>query len=100
MSSRSGSNAYEPIASDTNYDDSSLSYGVGAGVQFKVSNFNTEGARGEFYMSLSGRYLRGGEASYLKKGSIEITENSQVIYNPMQSKTDMFLVSLGFIVKL
>jgi hypothetical protein len=100
VKSRSGSNAYEPIASDTNFDDSTLSYGVGVGVQFKVSNFNAEGARGEFYMSLSGRYLRGGEASYLKKGSIEITNNSQVIYNPSQSKSDMFLVSLGFIVKL
>ena len=100
VSSRSGSNAYEPIASDTNYDDTSLSYGVGAGVQFKVSNFNADGTRGQFYMSLSGRYLRGGEASYLKKGSIEITDNSQVIYNPSQSRTDMFLISLGFIVKL
>lgn len=100
VSSRGGANANEPIASDTNYDDSSLSYGVGAGVQFLVSRFESDGVRGKFYMSLSGRYLRGGEASYLKKGSIEITENSQVIYNPMQSRTDMFLISLGFIVKL
>lgn len=100
VSSRGGFNANEPIASDTNYEDTSFSYGIGAGVQFKITSFESEGTRGRFYMSLSGRYLRGGEASYLKKGSIEINENRQVIYNPMQSRTDMFLVSLGFIVKL
>jgi hypothetical protein len=103
VSSRGGAHAGEPIASDTNYDDTAFAYGIGAG--FKVQLYNFRGGsvgNGDIpakkgFLNLSARYIRGGEARYLTKGSITITDQSQVIYNPSTSRTDMLVFALGFV---
>lgn len=103
VSSRGGANAGEPIASDTNYDDTAFAYGLGGGFKIQVYNFKgrTEG-NGDIpakkaYLNLSARYIRGGEARYLTKGSITISDQSEVIYNPSTSRTDMLVFAIGFV---
>jgi hypothetical protein len=103
VSSRGGANAGEPIASDTNYDDTTFAYGIGGGFKIEVYNFrggsigNGDIPAKKGYLNLSARYIRGGEARYLTKGSITISDQSQVIYNPSTSRTDMVVFALGFV---
>ncbi len=87
---------------DTNFNDTSLSYGFGAGFQIKV--FSDEGnqtaASDEFsgpysvYIHLNSRYMFGREAEYLKEGSI-IRENGNVTFDVVQSTTDLLYFKLG-----
>lgn len=98
VSSRSGSNAYEPIASDTNYEDTTYAYGLGGGVHVQLYQWTEEREKGHprrIYLTLSSRYTIGGEAEYLTKGSITITPERHVIYNPSTSRTNMLKFSLG-----
>ena len=46
------------------------------------------------YIDAGVRYIRGGEAEYLKKGSIE-EENGQVVYNINRSTTNIVTIHLG-----
>lgn len=103
--SRGGQNNGEAIASDTNYEDTALAYGFGGG--FMIQVFDGEGREYEAgsippkkaYVNLSVRYLAGNEARYLTKGAITIDSNSNVIYNPSTSRTDMLMFTLGFVLR-
>lgn len=81
---------YDEIASDTNFDDFAFSYGLGAGVKFKVF----ESPVNKIYINLKTRYLKGSEASYLQPGSIEVN-NGQLVFDESTSDTDMFTLHLG-----
>jgi len=89
----------EEIASSTNYDDGALCYGGGAGLLILVYKKDTslEWEERDFSVSidLGFRFLNGGEADYLKKGDIEITDDDQVIYHSNHSRTDLVTVNLG-----
>ncbi len=82
----------EPIASSTNFDDAALSYGVGGGLDFRV--YRGRGRRGSLFINVGARYLFGGEAEYLKKGSIE-RRDGQVFFNTERSETNMLVTNLG-----
>jgi hypothetical protein len=87
----------EEIASTTNLRDTALSYGIGTGLMFRVSAKNkNQGDRksGEAYIDLGIRYLKGGEAEYLKEGSIEVI-NGQVNYDISKSVTDILTAHIG-----
>jgi hypothetical protein len=104
INDRRSSNSGEPIASDTNFEDWALAYGVGTGLQFRLFNWSEripESVDGEFppiggYLTIGGRYLFGNEAEYLKKGSVQ-SSNGNVTYDVSRSKTDMMLVQVGFV---
>ncbi len=83
-------NNYDTIASDTNFDDTALSYGFGAGLKFLVY----AGSKQNVYVNLKTRYLFGNEASYLQPGSI-IVNNGQLTFDESTSKTDLFQFELG-----
>jgi hypothetical protein len=89
----------EEIASSTNYDDAALCYGGGAGLLILVheskKNMETGERNFKVFIDLGFRVLNGGEADYLKKGDIEITENNKVIYHSNHSRTDLFTLNLG-----
>ncbi|MBN2105678.1 hypothetical protein JW835_16690 [bacterium] len=88
----------EEIASSTNYDDAAMCYGGGAGLLIRVyKNEITDPEESEFSVSidLGFRVLNGGEADYLKKGDIEITEEYDVIYHVNHSRTDLITINLG-----
>lgn len=102
----------DTIATDTNFRDTTLSYGFGGGLQFRIysgvgtsssSNDNNGAAANNMpytiYIHLSGRYMFGREAEYLREGSI-IRENGQVTYDVMQSNTNLMHFKLGISVSL
>lgn len=87
---------------DTNFKDTAMSYGFGAGLQFRV--YSDDGSRrseeNEFsgpysvYLHLASRYMFGREAEYLREGSI-IREGGNVTYDVVQSTTDLLHFKIG-----
>jgi len=84
------SDDFEPIASTTDLSDTAFSYGFGGGLQVPISQ------KGGVEVLLDGnvRYLRGGRADYLRKGSIR-QENGLVFYDIYSSRTDVVAVQVG-----
>ena len=86
----------QDVASDTNWDDATSSYGGGGGVMFIV--YSREGAmRGErldVSVDIGVHYLKGGEAEYLKEGSIQ-RQNGSVTYELEESETDILMSYIG-----
>ncbi|MCG2590892.1 hypothetical protein [Rhodohalobacter sulfatireducens] len=87
-------NNFDDIASDTNFDDTALSYGFGPGIKFRVSS-NEER---EILINLKTRYLFGANAAYLQPGSIEVN-NGSLIFDESESKTDLLTIHLGVSIK-
>ncbi len=79
----------DPIAGITDLSDSSLSYGIGGGLQIPIVG-------GESGIMLDGnvRYLRGGRAEYLKKGSIRDV-GGVAIFDVLSSRTDVVAFQIG-----
>lgn len=98
----------EPIARDTNIDDWAMTWGGGAGVQIQLYQTESQvfGGVGEemktvptkIFLNLGARYLYGNEATYLKEGSVSVS-NGQVTYDTSRSKTDMVIYQIGVTVK-
>lgn len=90
--------------SDTNFEDTALSYGFGAGTQIRLWQRRGEVTKtagdvepSSVYLNLRGRYMFGHEAEYLQKGSIR-TDNGQVAYDVSQSTTNLLHIKLGVVV--
>lgn len=94
----------EEKLSDTNFEDTALSYGFGAGTQIRLwqkkgeitSDFE-DVEPSSVYLNLRARYMFGREAEYLQKGSIEV-EDGEVFYDVYQSKTDLLHIKIGVVV--
>jgi hypothetical protein len=89
----------DAIASTTNFDDTAFSYGFGGGCMVRVWQGDINKEEGEpknmqVLVDMRCHYLRGGEAEYLKKGSIR-RENNKVHYDVTKSETDLLLVKIG-----
>ncbi len=80
------------VFSTTNFDDSAFSWGFGGGCMIPV--WHESSGKVQLLVDLQGHYLRGGEAEYLKKGSIR-RENGKVSYDVSKSRTDLLLFKLG-----
>lgn len=90
----------EEIASSTNFDDATLSYGGGAGLLIRVytpstSEVRENGGLSGVYIDLGVNSLFGGEAEYLKKGSILQDDDGNLIYDVYRSKTDLVTWHIG-----
>lgn len=83
------------IASTTNHDDTAFAFGLGGGVMTPVWQ-REGGGKGvqQVSIDLGARYIWGGEASYLREGSIR-RENGRVNYETMESRTNLTQISLG-----
>lgn len=94
----------EPIARDTNFEDWAFAWGGGGGLMIRVfdrrgsANLTAENPIAAGYINLGARYLNGSEAEYLREGSIVI-ENGSVTYDTLQSRTDMLVIQLGFVLR-
>lgn len=82
------------VASSTNFNDTALSYGVGGGIQFLLHRGRIGHRRGGVFLNVGGRYFFGGEASYLKRGSIRRC-NGHVAYDVTRSRTDLLQTHVG-----
>lgn len=89
----------EHIASSTNYDDFTWSYGGGAGLLIQLNK--DLGEVSALYLDLKARYMYGTEAQYLTETGIVINPaNNQVYYFPKKSKTDLVTFHIGVIAYL
>lgn len=94
----------EPIATDTNFEDWAFAWGGGGGLMIRVlgsgsfGTFSSQSPIGAGYINLGVRYLNGSNAEYLRKGSIVIN-NGNVTYDTLQSRTDMLVIQLGFVLR-
>ena len=86
----------ESIARSVNFDDTALSYGVGGGLNVRVysGQLGEDTPHGIILVNLGARYLFGGEAEYLQKGSIR-RENGEVTFDVDRSRTDLLIPQLG-----
>jgi len=87
----------ENVATDTNFDDGVLSYGVGGGVMFQIYAGGSSSPV-NVYADAGARYLRGGKARYLKEGSIR-REDGVVLYDIEESETDLLVWNIGVTVQ-
>jgi hypothetical protein len=88
----------DDIASSTNYDDATLSYGVGGGIQIRVYNRPIgEDKPFAVFIDAGVRYLKGGEGEYLDEGAIKINDE-KVALRVIKSKTDLLSIQIGVII--
>jgi len=84
--------------SSNNFNDLALSYGMGGGVMVSLVDFRRAGSGRRVLtldLDIGVRYLKGGEAEYLKKGSVH-REDGIVTYDVYRSRTDLLKVNIGF----
>jgi hypothetical protein len=96
-SSRFSACPSDEVSSTTNLDDYAPSHGVGAGAQFEIRRWGDPG-KGVRAASLSVdvrmRWLRGGEARYLKPGALDDVVDIREL-RPLSSRTDVKTVQVG-----
>jgi hypothetical protein len=80
----------ETIASNTDLGDTTFSYGVGGGFQIPL----TRGPESRIMLDTGVRYLRGGRADYLRRGSIQEINGIPVL-DIFRSRTDVLAVQVG-----
>ena len=84
--------------------DAALSYGVGGGMMLRVHRFEKNDREGmvevgEVLIDFRVRYLFGGEASYVKKGSIT-REDGAFLFDRVRSRTDLLIYQIGVALNL
>ena len=86
------------LVSSKNLDDAVFSYGGGGGLMIKVYTGKTKRENQprmwSVLIDLKMHYLVGGEAEYLKKGSVRRSDG-KVSYDIIKSKTDLLTAQIG-----
>lgn len=89
---------------DTNFEDTALSYGFGAGMQIRlwqskgeITSDTDDVEPSSVYLNLRSRYMFGREAEYLQEGSIR-RENGEVFYDVSQSATNLLHIKIGVVI--
>jgi hypothetical protein len=95
MSEVKNENGNQQIASSTNFDDFTWSYGGGAGLLFKLTE-NMEKVTGLF-LDLKVRYMYGTEAEYLTENSVFVNNLGDTIFSPQKSKIDLITFHIGVV---
>ena len=89
----------DEVASSTNQDDAVFAYGFGGGVMVPIYKTPADKAKAiTVSLDAGARYVIGGEAEYLKKGSIERPSPGVVTHEVIKSKTDMVRMHIGVVV--
>ncbi len=88
----------DPIAESTNFNDYTYNFGFGGGLKFRLWQspvaIPTVDLR-EVLLDIKFGYIKGGEAEYLKKGSIERLNNASISYDTINSATDIIQARIG-----
>lgn len=83
----------QEVASSNNLSDGAFSYGGGAGMMFRVYS-SDDGDVSDVFIDLGVRYSFGGEAEYMKEGSVRNVDG-KVVYDILKSKTDLLIFQIG-----
>lgn len=88
----------EDIATTTNFDDWSFTYGAGAGASFRALEVRSQQGQTLFslHMEIGARYLMGNTAEYLREGSIR-RERGSLRYETLISDTDLVKTHFGIV---
>ncbi len=78
------------FASTTNHSDATSSWVAGGGVYIPLSE-----RRVKVLLDVGVQYINGGEASYLRPGSIVDMPDNQIRITPMRSDTHLMLMRIG-----
>src|SRR5690625_8044464 len=95
-----GSVSEEHVMSDTNFDDFTFSYGLGAGLNLRVYQYaGFQDERGTasptaLYLNGSVRYMFGRSAEYMRRGSVQVADG-EAFYDVLQSATKLLYAMLG-----
>jgi len=81
------------LASINNHSDTAFSYGGAIGLQLAVGGRPSHGS-GAFLLDAGVRYLAGGEAEYLREGSVRRVGGA-LRYDVLKSTTDILVIYLG-----
>jgi hypothetical protein len=87
----------EPIAESTNFSDFTYNLGFGGGLKLLVWQKKIDMALTELreaLIDIKFTYIKGGEAEYLKKGSIS-RDLGSISYETIQSNTDLLQLRIG-----
>jgi hypothetical protein len=83
------------VASSNNQDDTAFACGLGAGVLAPIWTRGTDSKKiDQVSIDCGARYIWGGQADYLKEGSLQRDANG-VSYVPIHSRTNLTQVRLG-----
>lgn len=87
------------IGTSSTFNSFAMSYGVGAGlsIPFFKGQLGLQHSNSRISLQLGVRYLFGTEADYLTEDSIQ-PENDRIIFEQVQTDTDMLLPKVGFTV--
>lgn len=89
------------IASDTQLEDYTSSYGLCGGVMIRLTDFENDEDNyfndSILYLDLKIRYMFGGKADYLKEGDISQGPNNEVLFNASNSETDFISYHIGVV---
>jgi opacity protein-like surface antigen len=90
-SSLKGTGSSDPqITNTTNYKDSTNAWVYSGGVRIPLGNIESP-----LTLDLGLRYHRGGEASYLREGSIRDNPDGSITITPLTSHTPFVLYTMG-----
>ena len=89
-SSVSGTYYDEQIATTTNFDDWSFSYGGGGGLYVPLRS-----GRRPISLDLGVRYHNNGVAEYLREGDIQDNQDGTITVFPVRSDTDLLTFHIG-----
>ncbi len=85
----------ESIAASVNFDDFASSYGFGGGLDIRVFQGMNDNSRPfSIMINIGARYLLGGSAEYLERGSTG-REEGELSFDITRSRTDLILPQLG-----
>jgi hypothetical protein len=85
------------VTSSTVLDDFALSYGVGAGLLFRVAAGDDDGTPFEAFLEVGARYLLGEKAQYLAPGAP--AEGGAPVVRVRESETNLIRPQLGLVIQ-
>ena len=94
------------VTGKANFDDIALSYAAGGGVMVEFYEKYIGAQNGQkaytfrLYADFKALYIYGGEAGFIKKGSITIDPDRKIIYDISKSETDVIAIYVGIVYEM
>ena len=89
-SSVDGSTGNDDFARTTNFDDATMAWAAGGGVQIRLGS-----GKVPVMLDLGARYNSNGSVEYLKKGDIHDNPDGSIVITPTRSDANLMTLNLG-----